>query len=350
MPLRVTHPLRRLLPACAVFVAVLVSLPTDLWAAPTEAQQREAEQVQPGVEGYLRRHLMKLEGWGIKALMRTEQQVDREQKRRANLSTNAIELAELAEDEDLGVRFYVAANSHASLGTRLVLARDPVAVVRSGVAMSLRYDPLASKQIRTLTTSLAADLARDGNILVRMALVRQAALPPETWTILAQDEDRVIRQLVAGHPDAPTETLTVLAGDTELLVRSTALSHRHADTDLLARMAQSGGPPERLALCANPNTPVGILDALAMDTNPLVRRGAAAHPNTRLPTLRQMAGDSDVGVVQAVASHPHADRDLLMLLAFDDRDAQVRLTAQDRLEPLLRREIRDDILERWEAN
>ncbi|MBT4097546.1 MAG: hypothetical protein HOE86_07875, partial [Gemmatimonadetes bacterium] len=93
-----------------------------------------------------------------------------------------------------------------------------------------------------------------------------------------------------------------------------------------------------------------VLDALAFDANPLVRRQAAQHPNMRLPTLRQLFDDSDISVLQAVASHPHADRDLLMQLAFDDRDAQVRVTAQDRLEPLLRREIRDDILERWQAN
>ena len=37
-----------------------------------------------------------------------------------------------------------------------------------------------------------------------------------------------------------------------------------------------------------------------------------------------------------------------MALAYDDKHADVRLAAQDRLRPLLRREIRDDILERWD--
>jgi hypothetical protein len=92
------------------------------------------------------------------------------------------------------------------------------------------------------------------------------------------------------------------------------------------------------------------LDNLALDANPLVRKSAAAHPNMRLPTLRQLFDDPDVSVLLAVASHPRADRDLLTRLAFDDRDPGVRLIAQDRLEPLLRREIRDDILERWQAN
>ncbi len=331
-------------------IGLLACLPSTVCAAPTEAQQREAEQVEPGTEGYLRRHLLKLEGWGINALMRTEQQVDREQKRRANLSTNAIELAELAEDEDAGVRFYVAANIHASLGTRLSLARDPAATVRSGVAMSIRYDPLTSSQVRSLTKSLAAGLAKDVNILVRMALIQEGRLPAETYGILAQDVDRVIRQLVAAHPNTPMATLTILAADPEIVVRATALQHPHADSQLLVQMAQTAGTRERIALCANPNTPVSVLDNLALDANPLVRKSAAAHPNMRLPTLRQLFDDPDVSVLLAVASHPRADRDLLTRLAFDDRDPGVRLIAQDRLEPLLRREIRDDILERWQAN
>lgn len=343
-----SRPLHRCYLALALILACLV--PSQAIAAPAEAQQREVEQVQPGVEGYLRHHLLKLEGWGINALMRTEQQVDREQKRRANLSTNTIELAELAEDEDMGVRFYVAANTHSSLGTRLALSRDRQATVRSGVAMSLRYDPLATSQVRSVTAQLATDLARDPNILVRMALIQEGLLPPDTYSLLAQDPDRVIRQLVAGHQNTPASTLTILTMDAEVLVRATALRHRNTDARLLIQMANAGGTQERLSLCANPNTPVSVLDALAFDANPLVRRQAAQHPNMRLPTLRQLYDDADVSVLQAVASHPHADRDLLMQLAFDDRDAQVRVTAQDRLEPLLRREIRDDILERWQAN
>lgn len=338
---------RRLIPLLSAMVLLCA---THASAAPTEARQREAEQVQPGLEGYLRRNLMKLEGWGINALMRTEQQVDREQKRRANLSTNPIELAELAEDEDLGVRFYVAANIHTGLGTRLTLANDPAATVRSGVAMSLRYNPLDSRQIRSVNMALAAQLARDDNILVRMTLVQEARLPPETYEILAQDPDRVIRQLVAAHPETPTHTLTTLAADDQILVRATALRHRHADPRVLARMAQSGDATERLALCANPITSISTLDALAGDGNPLVRRGAAAHPNMQLATLRRLTTDPDIGVLQAVASHPRADRELLTKLAFDERDAQVRLTAQSRLKPLLRQEIRDDLLERWQAN
>ena len=78
--------------------------------AAEEEQRRKTEGVAPSVEKWLRGHLRKLDGWGVSDLMRTEQSIDHEQKRRANTSTNPRELALLADDEDLGVRFFVAAN------------------------------------------------------------------------------------------------------------------------------------------------------------------------------------------------------------------------------------------------
>jgi hypothetical protein len=66
-------------------------------------------------------------------------------------------------------------------------------------------------------------------------------------------------------------------------------------------------------------------------------------------TLEQLAQDPDPSVILAVAMHPGADRSLLTTLAYDDTHADVRVAAQGRLQPLLRREIRDDILERWDV-
>ncbi len=59
--------------------------------------------------------------------------------------------------------------------------------------------------------------------------------------------------------------------------------------------------------------------------------------------------NTDPAVILAVARHPGADRSLLTELAYNEDHTDVRLTAQDRLQPLLRREIRDDILERWDV-
>ncbi len=98
----------------------------------------------------------------------------------------------------------------------------------------------------------------------------------------------------------------------------------------------------------NTNTPLDVLEKLAMDADPQVRLLTARHPNTPLVTLERLARDADPRVILAVAQHPRADRSLLTELAYNEQNTDVRLTAQDRLQPLLRREIRDDILERWD--
>ena len=98
----------------------------------------------------------------------------------------------------------------------------------------------------------------------------------------------------------------------------------------------------------NINTPLRILEKLAKDADPTVRQAVAEHPQTSLETLRQLSEDDQVEVVVAVANHARCDRDLLEQLSFDERDPAIRLAAQTRIEPLLRREIRDDVLERWQ--
>ena len=113
-------------------------------------------------------------------------------------------------------------------------------------------------------------------------------------------------------------------------------------------MSQDSSVVVRRAVCTNINAPLTLLDRMAADPDAQVRRLTARHPNTPLRTLWRLSQDSDPEVLVAVAEHRHADRALLTELADDNRDARVRLAAQDRLEPLLRSEIRDDILERWQ--
>ena len=76
------------------------------------------------LEEELRHHLRKLDRWGIVQLLRTEQAVDEKQKLRAQTTSNPDELALLSEDEDSGVRFYVAANKNVPLDVQLQLVED----------------------------------------------------------------------------------------------------------------------------------------------------------------------------------------------------------------------------------
>ncbi|MEE2658035.1 MAG: hypothetical protein VX733_05975 [Candidatus Latescibacterota bacterium] len=321
------------------------------------AQDRDTEQVDPDLEVWLRQHLRKLHGWGITQLLRTEQKVDDEQKRRANVSTNPRELAILANDEDSGVRFFVASNHHTPLGTKLFLASDSDPTVRSGIALTLAHDERASETIREVTEALALKLAADSNVLVRLSLLENRRLPESIYDFLAVDGDLQVRRKVASSLHAPQSALIKLASDS-ISVAMIALQHRNLPpqvmqdivfgTTSLPGLTAGEQILIRRAISSNPNASSSVLDTLARHVDSEVRRLAAVHPNTPLATLEHLARDLDLTVVLGVAQHPRADRALLMRLAYDDRDPQIRLVAQDRLEPLLREEIRDDMLERWD--
>ena len=340
-----------------LFIRILLALAAVSAAVPAEeagTQERETEGVRPAEEETLRHHLMKLNSWGVSQLMRTQQEVDREQKRRANSTSSPQELALLADDEDAGVRFYVAANRHSPLGTLLALADDPEATVRSAVALSLAYDPLASRPVRDVNESIGRGLSRDPQVLVRLALASNArGVPEAVLDSLARDPDQVVRRKVAASPYASKSALTALVQDSVLAVQATALANPNAPDTWLRRHAGHPRKEVVMAVCRNVNTPGSVLDSLSLSTIPGVRESVARHVKTPIETLNRMARNEQEEhepVLLAIASHPRADRSLLTYLAYDARSGSVRLEAQGRLKPLLRNEIREDILERWKTN
>lgn len=311
------------------------------------AQTLPEQEPQPEWEDRLRQHLRKLDRWGVMQLLRTERAVDEQQKKRARYSTHPEELALLADDEDGGVRFYVAVNRHTPLDVRLHLAFDAMAHVRAGVAMSLIYDPLASTAIRDLTEKIGQHLAQDPQPLVRLGLASNLFLSSSIYDLLAGDGDSLVRQKLAENLHLPQNTVAILGQDSVVTVQIQALLHRNAPRSLLEEKGEDGDTRLRLAVCRNLNTPLDVLVKLAADTDSLVRQGVAVHPGTPLETLREMARDDVVEVVLGVAGNPGADRELLLSLASDSAIA-IRQEAQKRLVPLLREEIREDVLERWE--
>jgi hypothetical protein len=299
-------------------------------------------------ESYLRDALEKLDRWGLFKLLETERDVDAKQKLRARETTHPDELARLALDEDSGVRFYVAANRYTPLLTRADLAADPVAVVRAGVAMSLELDPMASPVDQQAAQTIAVHLAVDPQAIVRLALAANAKLTTATYETLAGDADPLVRTKLAENPQASTAALARLSQDSIATIRAQALSHPDMPPELLRDASRADEAEVRLAVAGNANTPMPALVHLASDASPEVREAVARHPVTPLRVLRQLAADSTLAVACAVARHPHADRRLLMALAEDRRDSTLRQTAQDRLVPLLRGEIREDVLQRWD--
>ena len=334
-----------------VIVRFVIFTLVNISVGPLVAEtNRETQQVRLDLEKDLRRHLLKLERWRVSQLLRTEQELDNEQKRRANTSTNAVELELLSDDEDVGVRFLVAANRHASHSTLNRLAVDNDPSVRSGVAMALSFDVMAPKQTQSVIEKIGIQLARDSHVLVRINLASNEKLSEPIYFAIAKDPDYAVRKKLAENTRLPPNLLEHLAKDSVDVVQAAALIHRNIPSHVLTEMATHPNLSTRLAVGENNNVPVSILDLLAQDTVPSIRRLVASHPKTELSTLNKLVDDVDQEVVLAIAKHPNADRRLLMTLAYDDRDGNVRIEAQNRLEPLLRREIREDILERWKTD
>ncbi|MEW6754897.1 MAG: hypothetical protein AB1505_28530 [Candidatus Latescibacterota bacterium] len=334
----------------AILVSVLFSACAILLGTRRVAAQHPSRHKPPlQTEERLRDHLRKLDRWDLIQLLRTERDVDEQQKQRARASTDPEELALLAGDEDSGVRFAVGVNPYTSVEVLLRLSGDASAAVRAGVALKLSHDVLAAPQTQELCRQIARQLAADPHALVRLALAGNTGLPPETYDLLAQDTDPVIRGKLAANANVGETALRQLAEDGVPAVQLAALQHRSTPADVLEASSADPRSAVRLAVCQNANTPPSVLEKLAGDPDVGVRRAVAAHPATPVQALRRMALDSQVDVVVAVANHPGADRALLIDLVDDPRDAAIRMAAQAALLPLLRAEIREDVLERWQA-
>jgi hypothetical protein len=315
----------------------------------TSLYAQNQRSVSPSLEEELRQHLRKLDQWGVIQLLRTEKAVDEKQKKRAKSTSNPEELALLAEDEDSGVRFYVAANRHVPLDVQLHLAEDKEALVRSGIALSLEYDPLASDLQKTLKTRLALKLAADAQPIVRLSLVSNRALPNEAYEQLARDADPVIRQKLAENIQLSHPALAILAQDSLAVIRAAAAGHDNIAPAILIQLSRDLSGQVREAVATNVNTNFATLDILAGDPILAVRLAVAKHPSTLPETLIRLIDDPDLAIQESVAKHPRANRSLLIALSGFDRDVAVRQVARKRLEPVLREEIREDVLERWET-
>ena len=111
------------------------------------------------------------------------------------------------------MRFYVAANRHAPLDVQLLLSQDPEPIVRSGVALSLLYDPRAGNFEKKLTERIGLKLSTDSRPLVRLGLANNRYLPESVYDALAGDRDPLIRQQLAENLKTPKLVLEKLVQD-----------------------------------------------------------------------------------------------------------------------------------------
>ena len=102
-------------------------------------------------------------------------------------------------------------------------------------------------------------------------------------------------------------------------------------------------------LASDLDASISTLEKLASDLDPEVRNAVAQHPKTTAETLVALGRDADPQVLLSVVQHPLAGRELLLSLSYFDQEIAIRQIARQRLVPLLKEEIREDVLERWES-
>jgi hypothetical protein len=313
----------------------------------TSVHAQGAQTSDSSIEEQLRRHLRKLDRWGLTQLLFTEQQVDQRQMDRARNSTNPEELFQLAKDEDESVRFYVSANKYTPLDVQMELAHDQNDIVRSGLASSLQISVREEKFRKEIKTRIAIKLMQDELPVVRLALANNIFLTGKIYEDLAMDGDPVIRLNLSKNPRASRNTLALLSNDAFDLVRANVGRHHNTPRNILANLSTDEAVSVRAAVGTNVNISASLLEMLGKDSENEVLRAVAQQHNTRLATLKFLATSEDTEIQLAVATNPNTSRELLTLLASGKRDESVKSKAQSRLEPILRNEIREDVLERW---
>tara|TARA_B100001250_G_scaffold100221_1_gene84288 strand:- start:4998 stop:5948 length:951 start_codon:yes stop_codon:yes gene_type:complete len=313
----------------------------------TSVHGQRAQTSDSSIEEQLRRHLRKLDRWGLTQLLFTEQQVDQRQMDRARNSTNPEELFQLAKDEDESVRFYVSANKYTPLDVQMELAHDQNDIVRSGLASSLQISVREEKFRKEIKTRIATKLMQDELPVVRLALANNIFLTGEIYEDLARDADPVIRLNLSKNPRASRNTLALLSNDAFDLVRANVGRHHNTPRNTLANLSTDEAVSVRAAVGTNVNISASLLEMLGKDSENEVLRAVARQHNTGLATLKFLVNSEDTEIQLAIATNPNTSRELLTLLASGKRDELVKSKAQSRLEPILRNEIREDVLERW---
>lgn len=336
-------------------------------------------------------------------LLQQSDQLNKEQKQRARRTKNPRVLVPLAEDEDPGVRFYVAFNPYTPATSLGRLAKDPNSTVRWGVARNSRF-------LFDIDTSFVKDLDEGGGALVELGrafgrmgifltnsteietvrpgvfwkiadrfqsyevrkrrlglMVYNEPTPNPVLEIMAEDYAEVVRVGLASNPNgspgilrllhddvSPTvrrhvaenentdpTTLEVLSKDEERPVRLAVAGNLFAPLQVLADFSVDSDESIRIEVAVNPGCSPALLLGMIFDTSIEVRRGIAAHPNLPEPGITKLANDSSLEVRQAVINNVNTVPEALRQLSFD-ADQGIRDVARTRLASILRDRISVD--------
>lgn len=241
-------------------------------------------------------------------------------------------LAELAADGNLLVR--KAAASHPGL-PREMLER----LRRAGSSADLAGFARPSVSVSAYELQKLAQLGEWGK--------RLAARHPNTsatlLVALAEDRLACVRLDVARHREAPVRALELLLTDDDPAVRAMALGNMGAPRWLVWLLMKAGSSGD-LSRMVEPKAGLAANDLERLSgLGPWGRKLAARHPDTPDELRKRLARDALASVRGALAENPSAQSDELeALLTIDDRKVRLQLAQNRNASARIMRELAVD--------
>lgn len=229
--------------------------------------------------------------------------------------TPATILAQLARDEDPGVRRAAAFNPNTAAGALIGLCFDAQAVVRRVVATR-----------RDLPLKVVEWLIGNDDPWVRRTLARNPACPAEWLERLVNDAESEVRRAVARHPECPPRLVAQLAVDPVAWVRAGVALREDLPGALLRRLAADEDVDVLSGIARHPTTPQAQLARLAAHAVADVRRGVILNREASRRVLLQLRHEPYPLHRVLVFEHPNlTDADRWRMRFDPDREARARL-------------------------
>lgn len=181
-----------------------------------------------------------------------------------------------------------------------VLAQDDLASIRS--ALLTRAD---------LSADLVYQLSQDREPSVRRKVAsRPRPISNAVREILAEDPVASVREGLAGRPDLDASFVVRLASDEDPVVRCMVASRVDLPLELLERLCSDDVELVRRHAAARTDLSPKIVSALAQDESEWVRAAIARNPFLDEATARELGQDPASRVRATIAdSHPYAASD-----------------------------------------
>ena len=142
-----------------------------------------------------------------------------------------------------------------------------------------------------LSLEVIQQLAEDNDIWVKRWLARNAHTPEKILGQLAKDSDHNVRRSVARNPACSKKLLMILAEDQSSWVRAGVALRGDIPRETLHVLAKEQDVNILSAVGRNPSTPPEILDEILLSENRDIRRSVILNSNAPAKTLEKLQDD-----------------------------------------------------------